>query len=71
MSDEQYLPLTPQLKATITPDMIRMHDFGPPMGIREAISLRDFTLIAGITEEEMHRVDQERKKKGLGSLFED
>jgi hypothetical protein len=71
MPDDQYLPLTPRLKATITPDMIRIHDFGPPLGVSEAVSLRDFTLLAGITEEEMRRVDRERKKKGLEPLFED
>ncbi len=71
MPDDQYLPLMPRLKATITPDMVRIHDFGPPMGVREAISLRDFTLVAGITEDEMRHVDAERKKKGMAPLFED
>ena len=71
MLDDQYLPLTPRLKATISPDMVRIHDFGSPMGVCEAISLRDFTLIAGITEKEMRHVDAERKKKGMEPLFED
>ncbi len=71
MPDDQYLPLTPRLKATVSPDMVRTHDFGPPKGICEAISLRDFTLVAAITEEEMRHVDAERKKKGMEPLFED
>jgi hypothetical protein len=41
MPDDQYLPLTPRLKATITPDMIRIHDFGPPLGVCGAVSCNE------------------------------
>jgi hypothetical protein len=68
---EEYMPLNKQMRNRLDPDMIVVHDFGPPKGRCKAISTRDFLLFCGATEETMRKVDMERKSNGLPPAFDD
>lgn len=69
---DQLLPLPRCLESRATPDMIRPErDFGPPVGVRKAITLRDFLLLEGITEKGMREMDAVRAENGLPPLWED
>ena len=48
MSAEEYVPVTPRLRALVPSDMVTMRDFGPPWGRCEVISLRDLLILDGI-----------------------
>jgi len=71
MSAEEYVPVTPRLRALVPSDMVTMRDFGPPWGRCEVISLRDLLILDGIPLEEMQRIDQVRAERGLPPLFTD
>jgi hypothetical protein len=69
---DDLLPLPNAIKNRVPPDMIQPeHDFGPRIGMRKAITLRDFLLFEGLTEEDMREMDVKRAKKGLPPLWED
>ena len=68
---DEYMPLNPRMQERVHPDMVVVHDFGPPGGCAPAISHRDFLLFCGTTEETMRKVDLERKLKGLPPAFDD
>ena len=68
---EEYMPLNPRIRSKVHPDMVVVHDFGPPVGCCPAISYRDFLLFCGTTEETMRKVDVERRMNGLPPAFED
>jgi len=56
----------------VSPDMIwPEYDFGPRIGVRKAITLRDFLLFHGVTEAEMRKIDLQRVLNGLEPMFED
>ena len=69
MSDDDYVPMTRRLRPLVPPDMVTTHDFGPPWGRCEAISLRDLMILDGLPLEEMKRIDQVRKERGLPPSF--
>jgi len=71
MSAEEYIPVTPKLRALVPSDMVTMRDLGPPSGRCEVISLRDLLILDGIPLEEMQRIDQVRAERGLPPLFTD
>ncbi len=72
MLDPDILPLPRALEYRTPPDMILPpHDFGPEVGVRKAITLRDFLLLEGITRAGMKEMDQIRAAKGLSPLWKD
>jgi hypothetical protein len=68
---DEYMPISPKMRSKVHPDMVVVHDFGPPKGRCWSISHRDFLLFCGTTEETMRKVDAERKAKGMPPAFDD
>ena len=70
--DELLIPLPPAYRRTASPEMIvPRHDFGPKVGVYDAIRLHDLWLLEGITDEKMAEIDAARKAKGLKPMFAD
>jgi hypothetical protein len=68
---EEFLPVNEAMAKGVSPDMLTEHDFGPGLGRRLAISLRDFLIHNGIGKAEMQTMDRKRQAKGLPPLWED
>lgn len=68
---EEYLPLTEAMAKRVSLDMLVEHDFGPGVGVRAAISLRDFLIHTGISRAIMQKMDCKRQAKGLPPLWKD
>ena len=67
-----FLPVTKRLERLVPPDMvIPEYDFGPEFGVQKAVSIRNFLIFLGVTEQEMQRIDQARAERGLPPLFAD
>jgi len=69
---ELLIPLPHGMRRKTSPEMvIPDHDFGPKIGVHDAISLRDLWLIMDITPEKMREIDAARAANGLGPMFKD
>lgn len=70
--DEMLLPLPDEMRPLATLEMIvPNHDFGPRIGIRDAIRVRDILLLSNVSDEEMQEIDRIRTEQNLPPLFSD
>gem|GEM_PF-6516512 len=67
------IPVSPALENIpgVQDMLIRNCDFGPRIGIRSGISVRDFLISANTPKEELMELDKERVKRGLPPVFSD
>ena len=70
--EELLVPIPHGMRRRVSPEMvISDHDFGPHVGVHNAISLRNLWLVMGISDEKMAEIDEARREKGLKSMFGD
>lgn len=70
--DPLLIPLPPAYRTMATLEMIvPQHDFGPGIGVHDAIPIRELWLLMNISDEKMQEIDQARADKGLAPMFGD